>query len=59
MVFSYLTPVRFDRYSSFNLCPALSSLRGRCKRERAGGTKLVTVPALEPSNGKSATANAP
>jgi len=36
MVFYYLTPVRFRRYSSSNLCPALSSL-GRFRGKRTGG----------------------
>src|SRR5258708_22047398 len=36
MVFYYLTPVQFDRYSSSNLCPALSS-PGRFRNQRTGG----------------------
>src|ERR1700724_496604 len=43
MVFYYLTPARFGRYSNSNLCPAPSSL-GRLSSERtAGGTWLVNL----------------
>src|SRR6266851_3238028 len=36
MVFYYLTPMQFGRYSSSNLCPALSS-PGRFRNQRTGG----------------------
>src|SRR5437588_797013 len=46
MVFYYLTPARFRRYSSSNLCPALSSL-GRFRIQRNGGGIWLVNPADE------------
>lgn len=34
MVFYHLTPVRFHRYSSFNLCPPVQPQEGVCCSER-------------------------
>ena len=46
MVFYYLTPARFRRYSSSNLCPALPSL-GRFRIQRTGGGIWLVNPATE------------
>src|SRR6266487_6522497 len=46
MVFYYLTPARFRRYSSSNLCPALPSL-GRFRIQRTGGGIWLVNPADE------------
>jgi hypothetical protein len=44
MVFYYLTPAGFRRYSSSNLCPALAS-RGGVEAERNRGGIRVVNPA--------------
>src|SRR5258708_37854860 len=46
MVFYYLTPGRFRRYSSSNLCPAPPGL-GRFRIQRTGGGIWLVNPADE------------
>src|SRR5450432_237968 len=46
MVFYYLTPAQFGRYSKANLCPALSSL-GRSRNWRTGGGIWLVNPSYE------------